>query len=338
MWAERALTAVFERVGTTADEVGERFPLYAEPGTGRWTTTSRGSWTGGFWAGMLWLRALASGAAHDHEAAAVCSARLAYWVEQDTAARGLVLWYGTAPDAGLRDRAARACLAAYDPALGIVPWGSAFGGERLLARADGVPGLVPLLACAPGGAVAAYRHLVRHLELCLAEEPPRPAWRALPGGGWAAYDEPAPGWSRTVAWLLLGVADGIHCLPPQKRANGLWDAVDRLIGMRLADRTPLIPQQPLDTSAAAIEAVAALKLATLVREGGREDVSRHLTLRAEAILQRLGSVHLSPSGGLIDGCYDAAHGVAVRHELVWGDFFLALGLAIVTGLVGPFAV
>ncbi|MEU1623864.1 hypothetical protein ABZ746_00650 [Streptomyces sp. NPDC020096] len=46
----------------------------------------------------------------------------------------------------------------------------------------------------------------------------------------------------------------------------------------------------------------------------------------------------SPFGALLGGCYDAAHGVAVRHELVWGDFFLALGLALVTGLVGPFAV
>ncbi|MCZ1005632.1 hypothetical protein O1L68_01230 [Streptomyces lydicus] len=32
-----------------------------------------------------------------------------------------------------------------------MPWGDAFGGPRLLARADGVPGLVPLLACAPDG-------------------------------------------------------------------------------------------------------------------------------------------------------------------------------------------
>ncbi|GAA3116754.1 hypothetical protein GCM10020254_74460 [Streptomyces goshikiensis] len=35
---------------------------------------------------------------------------------------------------------------------------------------------------------------------------------------------------------------------------------------------------------------------------------------------------------LLDGCYDAEQGTAVRHELVWGDFFLALGLAALTGL------
>ncbi|MFD2119915.1 hypothetical protein ACFSNO_10350 [Streptomyces cirratus] len=40
-----------------------------------------------------------------------------------------------------------------------------------------------------------------------------------------------------------------------------------------------------------------------------------------------------PAGMLLDGCYDAGKGLAVRHELVWGDFFLALGLASLDGLV-----
>lgn len=339
-WAEQALAAVMGRVAATAAEVGPRFPLYADPDTGRWTTTSRGSWTGGCWAGLLWLRALTTGAARDRRAADACTARLAYWVERDTAARGLVLWYGTAAPggSGLRDRAARACLAAYEPEPGIVPWGGAFGGPRLTARADGVPGVVPLLARAPCGQLAAYSHLTRHLELCLAEDPPRPAWRALPGGGWAACDEPAPGWSRTAAWLLLGVADGIHCLRGVPSADGLWDAARRLTGMRLAAAAPLVPGEPLDTSAAAIEAVAALKLAAAARDAGRQDTAREPAERAETVLRRLCAGHLSPSGGLLDGCYDAARGVAVRHELVWGDFFLALGLAVTTGLVGPFTV
>ncbi len=51
-----------------------------------------------------------------------------------------------------------------------------------------------------------------------------------------------------------------------------------------------------------------------------------------AILERLVGEHLT-RGMLLDGCYDAGKGVAVRHELVWGDFFLALGLAALTGLV-----
>ncbi|MFJ9853271.1 sugar ABC transporter permease [Streptomyces sp. NPDC101150] len=344
----------------TAAEVGLRFPLYADPDTGRWTTTSRGSWTGGFWAGLLWLRALAYGSAHDRAEAVAGTGRLAPWAGQDTAARGLVLWYGTALAAGpgddraaaeLRDRAARACLDAYDPELRVVPWGDAFGGPRLLARADGVPGLVPLLPCAPGGAAAARGHLTQHLALCLSEELPRPAWQASSGGGWTGCAEPAPGWSRTVAWLLLGVADGLHCVPEVRsmngpagdmKASGLWDAARHLMALRFDGPAPLVPHDgdrsgPVDTSAAAIEAVAALKLASLARGEGWHSEGDRLAGRAEAVLRRLCAHHLSPSGGLLDGCYDAARGIAVRHELVWGDFYLALGLAMLTGLVGPFA-
>ncbi|MFB6436579.1 sugar ABC transporter permease [Streptomyces sp. NPDC056411] len=362
-WARRALASLLERVSVTADEAGERFPLYAaaDPDGGAWKTTSRGSWTGGFWAGLLWLRALSSGVPEHRAVAAACTQRLRYWVGQDTATRGLVLWYGTALATGpggdaageLRDEAARACLAAYDPKWGLVPWGGAFGGPRLLARADGVPGLVPLLARAEevpgpvpllgrasgGGRAAAYGHLTRHLDLCLAEDPPRPAWQARPRGGWTACAEPAPGWSRTVAWLLLGVADGLHWLGD----DGLWEAAGRLTVLRLASPAPLVPPAqggpghgPVDTSAAALEAVAALKLAALARAAGDGQEGDRLADRGRLILRRLAEVHQSPAGALLDGCYDAGRALAPRHELIWGDFFFAWGLAVLTGLTGPF--
>ncbi|KPC63920.1 hypothetical protein [Streptomyces chattanoogensis] len=355
-WAERALAALWERVSVTADEVGPRFPLYADPDSGSWTSASRGSWTGGFWAGLLWLRALSSGAPEHRAAAADCTRRLRYWVEQDTATRGLILWYGTALAAGpggdeaaggLRTDAARACLAAYDAEWGLVPWGGAFGGPRLLARADGVPGLVPLLAHAPGGGKAAARgHLARHLGLCLAEDPPRPAWQPRPDGTWAARSEPAPGWSRTVAWLLLAVADGIHwCgdgeLGPS--AGELGRSARELIALRLAPGSRIVPPAqdgrpsgPVDTSAAAVEAVAALKLSALARKAGDGPEGDRLADRGRLILHRLAAEHRSPSGALLDGCYDAGRGLATRHELIWGDFFFAWGLAMLTGRAGPF--
>ncbi|MFF4605836.1 sugar ABC transporter permease [Streptomyces sp. NPDC001339] len=349
-WAELALASVLARVSVTADEIGPRFPLYADPDTGSWTTTSRGSWTGGFWAGLLWLRALSTGDPAHRKAAADCTQRLRCWVEQDTATRGLVLWYGTAlacrsggdKAAGdLMEEAARACLASYDAELGLLPWGDAFGGPRLLARADGVPGLVPLLTHAPGdGPAAAYSHLTRHLELCLSENPPRPAWQAQTQGSWTAYPEPAPGWSRTAAWLLLAVADGLHL---GDENDSLRKAAGRLAALRLAPDARLIPPAqdarphgPVDTSAAAIEAVAALKLAALARSTGDEQAGDRLAVRAHLILRLLTEVHLSPTGALQDGCYDAERGLATRHELIWGDFFLAWGLALLTGLTEPF--
>ncbi|MGW8970977.1 sugar ABC transporter permease [Streptomyces platensis] len=367
-WADRAWAAVLERTGQTAAEVGPRFPLYADPETGTWKTTSRGSWTGGFWAGLLWLRALASGAPQDRSAAAACTRRLAHWTDQDTATRGLILWYGTglaagpggdSLAAGLRERAARSCLAAYEPERQLVPWGEAFGGPRMLARVDAVPGLVPLLAgLGAEGERAAYGHLTRHLTLSRSERPPRPAWQAGPDGGWTPCAEPAPGWSRTTPWLLLGLADGLHCLADgldSRAAGALWEAAGGLTEPRLAPAAPLTapprapaaplvppaqedqPSGPLDTSAAAIESVALLKLAALARATDRGDEADRLTARARQILHRLCTGHLSARGALTDGCYDAARALAPRHELIWGDFFLAVGLALLTGRMEPFA-
>ncbi|MEW2635471.1 sugar ABC transporter permease [Streptomyces sp. NPDC048389] len=346
--AERALSDVLDRVAATAVEVGSRFPLFADPDSGRWTTTRRGAWTGGFWAGLLWLRARHTGDPADRAAASACTARLARWAEADTATRGLILWYGTAlaqSDSGavaLRGRAAQACLDAVHPRLGLVPWGSAFGGPRLLARVDAVPGMVPLLAQAgPQGAAAAASHLDRHVELCLGTGELVPSWRFEADAGWQACDDPPSGWSRGRAWLLLAVADAL--LDPdaaQGKPAGLKAAAQVLAGGTEAPGRSVPPadeaqpEGPLDTSAAAITAVALLKLAHLPGPRAAE-----FSERGAAILDRLVSGHLTgrggtrPAGMLLDGCYDAVRGIAPRHELVWGDFFLALGLAVLTGLV-----
>ncbi|MFI8962419.1 sugar ABC transporter permease [Streptomyces sp. NPDC053493] len=426
-WAEEALTLLLDRVARTDAEVGPRFPLHADPRTGHWTTTSRGSWTGGFWAGLLWLHArrttaTAAGAATAESATAADSAtapvsgataadsatapesaataagsarapetgadsdsatgadfaydsarapetgadsdsdsatgadfaydsaydsaravtaRLAPWVEADTVVRGLILWYGTAladgePAAGrLRERAARAVLDAWEPGAGVVPWGAALGGARMRVRADGAPGTVPLLASAgPDGERAAAAHLHRHLDLCLpdAAERPVPAWRFdAVARQWAADDDPAPGWARGEAWLLLAVADGLlRARTPVWRPKRLAEAAEVLLhqgGFLTGPPVPSAhadrPDGPVDTSAAAIGAVALLKLG--------------YTDRAETVLRHLARAHLTRPGGpgppgmLLDGCYDAHAGTAVRHELVWGDFFLALGLAALLG-------
>ncbi|WP_241777986.1 hypothetical protein [Streptomyces sp. CT34] len=149
-----------------------------------------------------------------------------------------------------------------------------------------------------------------------------------------------------MAWLLLGAADGLHFASERQGESGaLRAAVQRLAALRLAREAPLIPPAfqgrpcgPVDTSAAAIEAVAALKLAAPAHSTGHSCALRELRQRAEEILCRLSTSYLSTAGGLLDGCYDAERGLATQHELIWGDFFLALGLATFMGAVEPFAV
>ncbi|MEU9703351.1 sugar ABC transporter permease [Streptomyces sp. NPDC047981] len=336
-WAAEALGDVLDRVAVTRAEVGPRFPLFAEPETGRWTTTGRGSWTGGFWAGLLWLRARHTGDQRDRAAAMESTARLAPWAEADSATRGLILWYGTAladhdRDAeALRARAARACLRDFDPELGLVPWGAALGGPRLLARADGVPGLVPLLATE--SATVADAHLRTHLDLCVhGSGGPRPAWRWESARGWQPCEDPPADWARGRAWLLLAVADTLLTMPGQ--AHQAHEALESLLPR---PDEPLVPPAHtgrgdgiLDTSAAAITAVALAKLA-LLPDGDRSARAWYAE-RSRDTLRGLVCAHLT-DGRLLDGCYDAGSATAVRHQLVWGDFFLALGLAALTGLV-----
>jgi unsaturated chondroitin disaccharide hydrolase len=50
-----ALDRMMIRVDDTAARVKNGFPDHADPETGRWTPSPDGSWTGGFWNGMLWL-------------------------------------------------------------------------------------------------------------------------------------------------------------------------------------------------------------------------------------------------------------------------------------------
>lgn len=302
MWAERALHAVLERAGATEEAVAPRWPLFADPETGEWTTTARGSWTGGFWAGLLGLRAALSGRPADRAVASGRTAALAPWLDADTATRGMIFWYGTAfTEPELRQRAAEALLDAYDPLLGIVPWGGAFGGPRELARVDSLPGLVPLLGGAGARGLHVMRsHLDRHVGLVTRGDQLVPAWRVAPDGGWVPYPDPPAGWSRTAPWLTLALAD----------AGCVFTSPD--------------PVATPDTSAVAIQVVALLKL-----PGARPRD------QAARMLRDLVTGHVR-AGRLLDGCYDPHRGVATRHELVWGDFFLAVGLAILTGAIDPF--
>ncbi|WP_439657229.1 hypothetical protein ACSHWB_33205 [Lentzea sp. HUAS TT2] len=137
------------RVDAVLAEVGSRFPLYADPVSGRWRTTARGSWAGGCWAGLLWL--------HGHRDAARWTARLSCWHDTDTVLQGLIFWYGK----GDTERAAWSL--ASRASGGVIPWGTAFGPDTGI-RADGAAGAVPLLASA-GLHDLARSHVDAHLRL-----------------------------------------------------------------------------------------------------------------------------------------------------------------------------
>ncbi|MGH6689459.1 MAG: hypothetical protein ACREF4_02095 [Gammaproteobacteria bacterium] len=50
VWSD-AIERMLTRIEDTATRVGDRFPHWADPETGDWTTTDDGDWTGGYWIG-----------------------------------------------------------------------------------------------------------------------------------------------------------------------------------------------------------------------------------------------------------------------------------------------
>lgn len=315
-WAGAALTGLLDRVSSTLEQVGDRFPLYADQDTGTWVSTGRGSWTGGFWAGLLALRA-----AHDNDPKSVKSAlavrdRLDHWVRADTVCRGMIFWYGEtltrlelAPPSPSAALAATALAADFAPSLGVIPWGTALGGGPTAVRPDGAPGVVALLAT-HGLHTVAHDHLATHVQ-------------AAP-----------PAWPRDAAWLLLATTDAAAWLDgfPEHHAERRGEHWLARFGTSMPTFVADEPRSPCysDSSAAAIAAVALLQLSA---------VSRQPRWRRAAcdMLSNIVREAQLPTGGIGRGCYNAIDKTATAHELVWSDYFTALGLAMLIGLAptGP---
>lgn len=352
---DAALDRVLGRVGRVAEQVGDRFPLFADPATGQWTTSRRGSWTGGFWVGLWWLRvALLAGSAKDsaksseRAVARAWTRRLAPRVADDTATRGMTFWYGAGSgyrltgDLVAAEVATLGCgalAAAFDPAHQLVAFGSAFDSPGRAApgpRAviDPLAGIVALLcdgaATRAGLRPLARAHAARHVELCLAPDggvhPEVAPATGRPGSGQGG------GWARGQAWGMLGFAVaardlGTEFAEPARRSAGWW--LERVSPGRAPHAGWGDPTSPLDTSAATIAAAALLTLSTL----GGPDAAGY---RAAAVrtVEHLVESHLRADGVLGEGCYDHTKGLATAHELVWGTYFLAATLAVLSGRIG----
>ncbi|MFF0503214.1 hypothetical protein ACFYUH_06395 [Streptomyces fimicarius] len=308
---------------TESTESGDRYPLYAD--RGRWTWSRRGSWTPGFWSGLLDLAArtgvLPAGTA---EAAA---ARLAPRLVDDTVTRAMTFWYGARTADTLRTAAAARLLDSRMVSTRLVPVGSAWGaGEhgRAALEVDCWAPMVRLFCRTGSGALPEGRDtaaaLARHaLSSALTE---RPDGRIAVFGrlradrsGALLPDAPPTHGDRASAWALLGLTEAAAHLPPAGETGRLarhcaeaalrmstqWPdpattGTDTTTGTGTRARTTTSPQPgpgpsapPTDTSADAIVTVARLKLAALGHPGCLD--------AADGTLARLVRHHVTPATG-----------------------------------------
>ncbi|MBO4206626.1 hypothetical protein [Micromonospora echinofusca] len=347
------LTARVERIHRAAPE---QVPLFADPATGEWTTSRRGSWVGGFWVGLLWLRATVTDDPTAAPAAAQWTVRLRDRLDDDTVTRAMTCWYGAALGVRLHDDPAATGLArlgagvvarCYDPDLGAVPVGTAFGlGEvgRHRVSVDSAGALVRLLCWAAddGGDPRLRTVAARHLDRFTAGDPTGPVPVELdrdPATGALVDRHPGGSWARGEAWALLATVDAHLALGDGYRPAA-QAAAERWL-TRHGDRVPADrPERPdglLDTAAAAIAGYALRKLGAV----GLPDAERYASA-ADLLLARLVREHLggspgvdAPPGMLRGGCYEVRPGQRREVETVWGTFFLTAALATAAGRIHP---
>jgi unsaturated chondroitin disaccharide hydrolase len=362
-----AIERMRARVADTARLAGEGFPHFADPNTKRWTWSSDGDWTGGYFCGLLWLGA-ATGPSADREQwlswAHKFSQRLRPRLASDSSSRALLFYYGAAlgsilcDDEGARSLALEAALALvkmYNPRAGVLPLGVAFeevsnvGANE--AEIDMVQAAALLMWASRESGDGRMReiavsHARRHIEFCL---------RADGSICQSASFDPATGamlrnythkgfndtstWARAQAWGMLGWAlsaqwcEDSSFLEPAERAAAWWIEhvpPDRVAFWDFDD--PAIPNTNRDTSATAIAAAALLKLSALSHDERKRNAWR---TAAEETVHALVERHLGEEGGLWDGCFNKRIGLATNHELIWGTYYLFEALQVLAGNLEP---
>lgn len=346
---DRAIDNLVDRVLRTRTECGQRYPLFAAPAGGPWTTSRRGSWCAGTWIGLLRLAAARSGDTATARDALDRARRLEHWVCTDTVFRAMVLHCGTdpadAPDAvandpgvaRLRERCARALTAAFSPVLGAIPDGPALGRGALGARTcsvDAVSSVISLLNTAPQvpGAQAVAS---RHAQTLLGTATPGgrvPAEHRLRADGTGSEPVvPAAAWARGQSWALLGAAAAVHAW------GAAWLTQARVIATYWTTQRVPPPDiageiGPVDTAATAIAADALQLLATADTECATAHRAAARSLCAELARTHLtGTVSRlppgTPPGVLTHSCYRTGPGGRQHVECVWGEYHLLRALS-----------
>lgn len=363
-----AIGRMLERIDTTAAAVGEAFPMSADPATGLWQTSPDGRWTGGFWVGLQCLAHAASGDARYTGRAEAAMRKLESRLPIDNVLNGLVYYYGAVigavvngsqAGAELGRRGAQALAQRFQPATGFIPLGHQSGSLTADANGetniDGVPGMSLLFWAAADLGDASLReiaasHVRRHVELCqrpdgslhqaaLVDPKSGTMLRQYSPRGYAQDSS----WARAQSWGLLGFVQASAWTGEPLFIDAAMRLADWWLGAVPADRVaywdfgdPALPACERDTSATAMAAGALLKLGRLAPTPAQRARYREA---GEATVGALVEGYLTPTragdararGILTEGCWQHNEGMATRHELIWGDYYLLESLLMLSG-------
>lgn len=341
---QRAIEAILARLEQIEAVCGEDFPLYND---GAWKVSAGGSWLGGFWAGLWWLRAVHYGRQADRQQALRIAKRLRDKLDSDTHHRALIFWYGAGlgaqlladPEAAaLAGEAAQRLAHAFDPVLGCIPLGREMGGG---AQGDRSLSIDPLAATlnlfalgnAPDLLSLGRQHLQASFRAC-AGGPGAWSSHALNEQGQWLVGDLAGDWSRGQAWAMLGLGVGarLYGVPfhdDAQRASQYW-LHSRSVQAPLNRLDQ--PDGPHDPCAAAM---ASLALQAQALEQADGQVLQQEAGRVLAAIVR--------SGDFVDGrfnghCYRTSATTEQKVESACGSFFLLAALMAWAAEIDPRAV
>ncbi len=339
-WNE-AIDRMLTRVRDTAGRVGDGFPHWADPESGRWTVTADGDWTGGFWVAMLWLACHGTGEECYRGWARQWAARMRPRIASASVFKAIPFYYGGSVghlllnDAGAREAALEAAdslMRLYNPALGLIPLGvEAEESSRVGPAESSIDSLFasPFLLWAARETgerrmrEAAWSHASRVIELHLREDGSFIQSSSLDAQSGAVirhythkgYSDTST-WGRAQSWgVLLSVMSYARApgetrwLQAAERGADWWIAhvpSDCVAFWDFDD--PRIPEIERDTAATAAMACAMLKLAALADPAKRQGYRRHGEATVSALVERY-LTPVSPSdrrvpGILTEGCFN----------------------------------
>jgi unsaturated chondroitin disaccharide hydrolase len=371
LWTEGS-RRMLERIDESARRVTEGFPNFADPETGEWTISPQGDWTGGHWVGEVWLARQVTGEKRYGEWARKWCEALRPRATSNTVFRSFLFYYGAAlgeillGDERAMDVAlegARGLMALYNPEAGVFPLGTEAEEASDVGDEDTSIDAVGSISALFGWASektgdrsyreAAIRHAERHTEFCVRDDAsvgqsgsfdPQTG-EILRRYSHKGYSEDST-WARAQAWGMLAYALSARWMPEHEafleiaiRVADWWVEhvpEDMVAFWDFAD--PGIPDVERDTSATAIAAASLLKLGELVPDG---DLKSRYHDAARETVRTLVEDYLTPTGPgdsrtpgiLTEGCYNKHIDLAIRNELIWGDYYLFEALQVLDGKI-----
>jgi unsaturated chondroitin disaccharide hydrolase len=338
------ISSAIHKIERTAKEIKEGFPHLTE--RGHWKTTHSGSWTGGFWIGVLWQAYFVT---KDEK-----FQKFAYkWMSLLEPRKkdkifdlsflfypSFVLGYKITGDGKLR----KVALEAADTLAGISQVESGFicqevleGEKKYRRTAIDVMMDLPLLWWAHDETNdkkyydAAYKHAIKTLENLINDN--RPAVhtvdldiktgkivRRLTSHGYAHNS----GWSRGQAWSIYGFTLAYNATKEKTFLDTAEKLADYFIKNLPADYVPYwdfsdpnIPNVVKDSSAAVIACSGLITLHKLSKKPRLKEVANKIlgSLCANYIAEE------SQDGILTQGCFDFPKRIGVNESLIWGDYY-----------------